>query len=87
MGSPETDRDAQIRARAHEIWEAEGRPEGRDADHWHQAERELGMTDKGASGGPVSHDTGDAAAEGQRLDDELNDTFPGSDAPTATRRE
>lgn len=30
-----------IRQRAHEIWEAEGRPEGRDRDHWQQAEQEL----------------------------------------------
>jgi hypothetical protein len=26
---------------AYEIWEREGRPSGRDADHWHQAEALL----------------------------------------------
>ena len=31
----------QIAARAREIWEAEGRPEGKAADHWWQAEAEL----------------------------------------------
>ena len=30
-----------IRIRADEIWEGEGRPDGRDRDHWQQAEREL----------------------------------------------
>lgn len=30
-----------IEERAHEIWEAEGRPEGRDLDHWTQAEQEV----------------------------------------------
>jgi hypothetical protein len=35
------DREEQLRQRAYEIWEAEGRPEGRHKDHWHQAEREL----------------------------------------------
>lgn len=30
-----------IRRRAHEIWEAEGRPEGREARHWAQAEAEM----------------------------------------------
>ncbi|GEM_PF-3321552 len=30
-----------VRQRAHEIWEAEGCPTGRDKDHWHQAETEL----------------------------------------------
>lgn len=33
--------DEQIRARAHEIWEREGRPDGRDAEHWRAAEQEL----------------------------------------------
>ena len=30
-----------IRQRAHEIWEGEGRPEGRHAEHWTQASREI----------------------------------------------
>jgi hypothetical protein len=30
-----------IAARAYEIWQANGRPVGRDLDHWFQAEREL----------------------------------------------
>ena len=30
-----------IRRRAYDIWEAEGRPEGRDADHWHRARTEI----------------------------------------------
>ncbi|HLG82879.1 MAG TPA: DUF2934 domain-containing protein [Bradyrhizobium sp.] len=33
--------DDQIRARAHQLWERAGRPEGRDEEFWHQAEREL----------------------------------------------
>jgi hypothetical protein len=35
------DRIERIRARAHEIWEREGRPDGRDADHWRQASDEV----------------------------------------------
>lgn len=31
-----------IRERAHQIWEAEGRPDGRDVDHWNQAQQEMG---------------------------------------------
>jgi hypothetical protein len=31
----------QIRARAHELWEAAGKPEGREHEFWYQAEREL----------------------------------------------
>ncbi|WP_158914517.1 DUF2934 domain-containing protein [Caulobacter sp. S45] len=30
-----------IRNRAYEIWEQEGRPEGRDVDHWDKATRDL----------------------------------------------
>ena len=30
-----------IRERAYELWEQEGRPEGRHLDHWLQAEHEL----------------------------------------------
>jgi hypothetical protein len=32
---------ARLARRAYEIWEREGRPEGRALDHWMQAEREL----------------------------------------------
>lgn len=35
------DRDELIRARAYEIWQAEGSPEGRDEQHWHQAARDV----------------------------------------------
>jgi hypothetical protein len=30
-----------IRKRAKEIWEQAGKPEGRDVEFWHQAEKEL----------------------------------------------
>jgi hypothetical protein len=36
-----TDRQEQIRRRAHELWEQSGRPEGRETEFWLQAEREL----------------------------------------------
>ena len=38
-----TDYD-KIRLRAFQIWEAEGRPEGRDLEHWQRAEFELSLT-------------------------------------------
>lgn len=34
-----------IRQRAYEIWEQEGRPEGRHAENWERACRELGGAD------------------------------------------
>lgn len=33
--------DHHIRQRAYEIWEEEGRPEGREAEHWRRAEEEF----------------------------------------------
>lgn len=36
------DLEEMIRQRAHEIWEQEGRPHGRHADHWHQASQAVG---------------------------------------------
>jgi hypothetical protein len=34
-------REERIKARAHAIWEEEGRPESRSDDHWERAEREV----------------------------------------------
>ena len=31
----------EIKARAHAIWEEEGRPEGRDREHWQRAEAKI----------------------------------------------
>jgi hypothetical protein len=38
MGNPT---DEQIRNRAHQLWEAAGRPQDREHEFWYQAEREL----------------------------------------------
>lgn len=35
------DFESRVRQRAHEIWERDGRPQGRDREHWAQAEAEL----------------------------------------------
>ena len=33
--------EAQVRQRAHQLWELAGRPEGREQDFWYESEREL----------------------------------------------
>lgn len=33
--------EAMIRERAYAIWESEGRPDGREWDHWERASREV----------------------------------------------
>ena len=37
MGMMLDAREERIRAKAHDLWEADGRPEGRDREHWEQA--------------------------------------------------
>jgi hypothetical protein len=37
----DTDLHERIRRRAYELWEQEGRPEGRAEEHWSRAEREV----------------------------------------------
>ena len=37
--------EERIRRRAHEIWEREGRPEGRHEEHWAWARREVEAED------------------------------------------
>ena len=43
MNDPK-DNHARIAARAYQLWEAEGRPQGRDQDHWRRAEAEVAAT-------------------------------------------
>ena len=44
-GQEEQDRDARTRRRAHEMWEAEGRPEGQADRHWSRAAEDLDRED------------------------------------------
>src|SRR5262245_62774263 len=43
-GAP-ANREERIRQRAHELWEQEGRPEGRARDHWERAAQDLDRED------------------------------------------
>lgn len=38
---PDQDRAERVRRRAHDIWERDGRPDGRHDEHWAQAEAEV----------------------------------------------
>ncbi len=41
--APNPEREARIRARARRLWEADGRPKGRDAEYLERAEELIGM--------------------------------------------
>lgn len=36
-------REERVMHRAYEIWEREGRPQGRQEEHWRRAEQEIGQ--------------------------------------------
>lgn len=45
MADDPVDVEERIRRRAYAIWEREGRPEGREADHWTLAREEIAIED------------------------------------------
>jgi hypothetical protein len=82
------DKDQAIRERAYRIWEQEGRPEGRHADHWHQAAGELheGIDAESAQGGQGDTEltqTDQAEATAADAASEVNE---GVDAEEATEQ-
>ena len=50
------DREQKIRERAYEIWDREGRPLGREIEHWAQAERELAAREIDQGEGEIEGD-------------------------------
>jgi hypothetical protein len=48
------DREARIRARAHEIWERDGRPAGAEKRHWEQASHEIDVEETESSPGTTA---------------------------------
>jgi len=41
MNTQSLSREEKVRQRAHELWESEGRPEGKHLEHWQQAEQDI----------------------------------------------
>lgn len=52
--------DQRVRERAYAIWLTEGQPEGREADHWNEAERELAELLNEEASGAIAETPGDA---------------------------
>jgi hypothetical protein len=73
-----------VKARAYELWERDGRPEGRHAEHWAQAEQELGAGPSdlerdpgiGRSKGGWKEDPEPVEGENTVEGDVLNDSTP-----------
>jgi hypothetical protein len=63
--------EEEIRRRAHQIWEEEGRPDGKEGEHWERAAREVGDSHGSVMG---------TAAEGSRTERIADDLQSGKNA-------
>jgi hypothetical protein len=73
------DREDRIRRRAYEIWEREGRPHGREQEHWDRAVQEIEAEEPEASRGPVAPDPAVDERSDPRLDVSTGDEPPVDD--------
>jgi hypothetical protein len=44
------EREQRVRERAYHLWEADGKPHGRDVEYWERARELVGMADSAGSG-------------------------------------
>jgi hypothetical protein len=44
------DREQRVRERAYHLWEADGKPHGRDVEYWERARELIGMEESAGSG-------------------------------------
>lgn len=82
------DREARIRHRAYEIWEQEGRPEGRHDEHWQRARHEVDQASEPVSASAAARKR-PAAAPKQVPAEAAKPAAPGpspASSPTAPRR-
>lgn len=89
--------EEEISARAYEFWESEGRPEGRDQEHWYRAralvagetpgaEAEGSTRESPAPETPYVRPAGRSKmdlppAQWTKTDEEVDESFPASDPP------
>src|SRR3546814_2105870 len=66
-GSMNTGKEEKIRQRAYEIWQREGRPSGRDQDHWSQAQAEITREEREGNLGATGAMGGDRDRKSTRL--------------------
>jgi Protein of unknown function (DUF2934) len=77
------EREERVRERAYHLWEADGKPHGRDVEYWQRARELIGMEDSAGAGllpNPQSHpgairQAGVAEAEIQENLGEFPDRF------------
>jgi hypothetical protein len=56
-------REERIRAKAHALWEADGKPTGRDREHWEQAAKLVEEEEQKAAKAEVDPEPGQRAGD------------------------
>lgn len=74
--------EEKIRQRAQEIWEQEGRPDGRAEEHWRQAAEELMREDEDGQGSQQKQDGGQGSQSPSGLSSTLQ---PGGTTPSGSQ--
>jgi hypothetical protein len=78
------DREERIRERAHQIWEQEGRPDGRQTGHWQRAAEEIDAEDEALEVGSVPNKAAPPAGGGLATGLQAGGTTPAG-GPSAGR--
>ena len=78
----------QIRERAYRLWEEEGRPEGRAEIHWQKARALIeGEHGHARAESARAEDSTPREISESSVDEQLDESFPASDAPSYTAGE
>lgn len=74
-------RDDRIRERAYQIWEAEGRPQGKAQTHWEQASTELEAEPARKVRPAGKKAMKNPPKDWSIVDEQSDESFPASDPP------
>jgi hypothetical protein len=74
-------REERIRAKAHELWEADGRPAGRDRDHWEQAAKLIEEEERQTARAKGDPDARESEGQSASSDDPIGITLAAMKKP------
>jgi len=79
-------REERIRHRAHQLWEEAGRPDGREAEHWERASREVDDGGRQGDGWAVEQAANQTLAEASGSSGVATDLQSGGTKPGNSKR-
>jgi len=81
MGLMMDAREERIRAKAHELWEVAGKPEGRDREHWDQAAKLVDEEQRQEARGQSNPEAGEHPGDPSVSDDPIGITLAAMKRP------